>query len=165
MVLRNRKHLLDPGVHRCEYVQGLQRVTSSWSQVAEFLTHPRSQQALFIELIWKGFFIMGHIFKTIPICNVNFITSSYIPSTSPPGMFVCLVSISEITPPSNFFPQLPCSPLFILIFFFVYLTQYSPCPWGHVHWLHHLIHFCSILRPLCEMPLLSFALRELLPKL
>ena len=29
---------------------------------------------------------MGRIFKTILICNVNFITSSCIPSTGPPGM-------------------------------------------------------------------------------
>lgn len=57
-------------------------MTSSRDQEAELLTHQRSQQALFIELIWEGCSITSHIFTTVPICSVNFITSSFISSKS-----------------------------------------------------------------------------------
>lgn len=93
--------------------QGLQRVTSSRSQAAELLTHWRSQRALFIELLWKGCFRLSHIFKTTPICIVNFITSSYIPYTGLPNN-VCL--------PGFYFRNhftiyvLPSTPLLSLIF-------------------------------------------------
>lgn len=104
---------------------------SSSAQTSELLTHPRAQQVLCIELMWKGAYAISLIFMAVLICSINFTTLTSIPITSLKNYSQCVeLPFSPHYPVSsrNFF-AFGVSPLsFSLLVSFL-----LPHPRNHVH--------------------------------
>lgn len=129
--LRDREHLLDPGAYPRESVEGLPCLISSSAQTAEPLTHPRAQQVLVIELLWKGCYARSLIFMAVLICIINFTASSSGPITNlkSHGQRVELPGSPHPLVSSQNFSAFLLAPLP----FSFPPGSLLPHPWGHVH--------------------------------